>query len=36
MKTKYYKTLKAKTQKQVLSNVRWKEIESLLITLGAK
>ncbi len=36
MKSKHYKTLEAIFKKPVQSNIEWKEIESLLISLGAE
>ena len=36
MKSKHYKTLEAIYKKPVQSNIDWKEIESLLISLGAE
>jgi hypothetical protein len=36
MKSKHYKTLEAIYKKPVQSNIEWKEIESLLISLGAE
>ena len=36
MKSKHFKTLEAIYKKPVQSNIEWKEIESLLISLGAE
>ena len=36
MQRKHYKTLEALFQRPVLSNIRWKDIEALLIAMGAE